>query len=183
MIAVLLMDLPLEYSTEVTLIGRELRETFETAVEMLRVRENRLRVSNVESSNANAVQNQRMERKYPPCDVCGKFGHSSKRCYQRNQKRGVENGGKRSRSCEKRDRNIQVSEVSVIPMFYFPEKDVNSAEIDEIMNMWGKPLSRDAMAASIVDSNKLVVDSGCSRHVCGATMKRFVKDWHNGPEI
>ena len=35
MIAVLLMDLPLEYSTEVTLIERDPRETFESAVEML----------------------------------------------------------------------------------------------------------------------------------------------------
>ena len=183
MIAVLLMDLPLEYSTEVTLIERDPQETFESAVEMLRVRENRLKVSSLESRSANAVQNSKMDRKFPPCDVCGKFGHSSKRCYQRHQKQGAEDGGKRSKYREKCNRNGRASEVLVIPMFYFPERGINNAEIDEITNLWGQTTSGEATAVKIVDGSKLVVDSGCSRHVCGASMKKFVKQWRNGPKI
>ena len=183
MIAVLLMDLPLEYSTEVTLIERDPRETFELAVEMLRVRENQLKVSNAESSSANAVQNSKMERKFPPCDVCGKFGHSSKRCYQRNQRRGAEDGRRQPKSRKKHDRNGRASEVSVIPMFYFPEMGVNDKEIDEITNLWGQPSDGEATAARIVNGDKLVMDSGCSHHVCGASMKKFAKDWRNGPKI
>ena len=144
---------------------------------MLRVRKNQLKVSNAESSSANAVQNSKMEWKFLPCDVCGKFGHSSKRCYQRNQRRGAEDGRRQPKSRKKHDRNGRASEVSVIPMFYFPEMGVNDKEIDKITNLWGQPLDGEAMAARIVDGDELVMDSGCSHHVCGASMKKFAKDW------
>src|SRR6185312_12089073 len=70
MIAVLVLSLPNEYDTVVTLIERESDMTFEKAVEMVRAREQRLKIGQGESSSANSVQNGPKEKKFQPCDVC-----------------------------------------------------------------------------------------------------------------
>jgi len=75
MIAVLVLSLPNEYDTVVTLIERESDITFEKAVEMVRAREQRTKIGQSESSSVNSVQNVPKERKSQPCDVCGKNGH------------------------------------------------------------------------------------------------------------
>ena len=90
MVAVLVMSLPNEFDTEVTLIERESDTTFEKAVETLRTREQRLKVIASDTSSANSVQN---GRKYPPCDVCGKYGHPAAKCFKNGFKRGGNHGG------------------------------------------------------------------------------------------
>jgi hypothetical protein len=89
MIAVLIMDLPPEYNTEVMLIELDDKFKFENAVELLRSREQCLKINVSKSSSINSVQNATKERKYPPCNVCGKFGHSSQRCYLKDGRQGA----------------------------------------------------------------------------------------------
>ena len=90
MIAVLILSLPNEYDTIVTLIERESDTTFEQAVEMVRAREQRLKASQGESSSANSVQSGQKEKKSQPCDICGKNGHPSARCYKNPNRRGAQ---------------------------------------------------------------------------------------------
>ncbi len=92
MIAVLIMDLPPEYNTKVMLIKLDNKFKFKNAVELLRLQEQHLKINVSKSSSVNSVQNVTKERKYPPCDVCGKFGHSSQRCYLKDSRRGVGGG-------------------------------------------------------------------------------------------
>ena len=66
MIAVLIMDLPPEYNTEVTLIELDDKFKFENAVELLRSQEQCLKINVSKSSSVNSVQNATKERKYPP---------------------------------------------------------------------------------------------------------------------
>jgi hypothetical protein len=95
MIAVLISSLPNEYDTEVTLIEREEENTFEKAVELIRNREQRLRTISNEGT-ANSVQGATNGRpKLPPCDVCGKNGHSSAKCFKNPNRRGAGRGGNR----------------------------------------------------------------------------------------
>ncbi len=99
MIAVLIMDLPPEYNTEVTLIELDDKFKFENAVELLRLQEQCLKINVSKSSSVNSIQNATKERKYPPCDVCRKFGHSSQRCYLKDGRWGAGRGGQRGRDC------------------------------------------------------------------------------------
>ncbi len=94
MIAVLIMDLPPEYNTEVTLIKLDDKFKFKNTVELLRLQEQRLKINVSESSSVNSIQNATKERKYPPCDVCGKFGHSSQRGYLKDGRQGTGRGGR-----------------------------------------------------------------------------------------
>jgi hypothetical protein len=97
MIAVLIMDLPLEYNTEVMLIELDNKFKFENAVELLRLQEQRLKINVSKSISVNSIQNATKERKYPPCNVCGKFSHSSQRCYLKDGRRGAGRGGRQGR--------------------------------------------------------------------------------------
>jgi hypothetical protein len=103
MIAVLVMDLPSKFNTEATLIEMNKKYSFEEAVELLRSREQKIRVngdgnsSSSSNNSVNSVQNGERDRKSTPCDVCGRFGHTSNRCYRRSRGRGAQRGGRRGR--------------------------------------------------------------------------------------
>ena len=123
MIAVLVLSLPNEYDTVVTLIERESDATFEKAVEMVRAREQRLKIGQAESSSANSVQNGPKERKSQPCDVCGKPGHSAARCFKNGNRRGAQRGGRGGRGRGKQQESFKASEVEEIeefPILFLP---------------------------------------------------------------
>jgi hypothetical protein len=70
MIAVLIMDLLLEYNTKVTLINLDNKFKFKNVVELLRSQEQYLKINVSKSSSINSIQNATKERKYLPCNVC-----------------------------------------------------------------------------------------------------------------
>jgi hypothetical protein len=93
MIAVLISSLPNEYDTEVTLIEREEENTFKKAVELIRNWEQCLRTISNEGT-ANSIQGATNGcPKLPPCNICGKNGHSSAKCFKNPSRRGLGRGG------------------------------------------------------------------------------------------
>ena len=96
MIAILIMDLLAEYNTEITLIEREPKETFENALELLRTREQRLKVSQGEPSNVNYVQHPSKKGKLPPCNVCGRRNHPTSKCFFKDEKMEKKDSKKRN---------------------------------------------------------------------------------------
>jgi hypothetical protein len=93
MIAVLISSLLNEYDTEVTLSEREEETTFKKAVELIRNWEQRLRTISNEGT-ANSIQGATNGcPKLPPCNVCGKNGHSSTKCFKNPSRQGTGRGG------------------------------------------------------------------------------------------
>ena len=184
MVAVLVMSLPNDFDTEVTLIERESDTTFEKAVETLRTREQRLKISAGESSSANSIQN---GRKYPPCDTCGKNGHSAARCFKNGYRRGGNRSGRGGRGRGRQKEEARASEITdedqdvEFPVMFLPvERDENDEEYT-IENLF----RREELVLVTPQSDRLgvIIDSGCSRHVCGAAFKEYLHDWRDGPEI
>ena len=93
MVAILIISLPKEYDTEITLIKRNNKIDFKTALEMLRAQELRLKAAR-EEGNVNAVQGLSNDQRHaPPCDVCSRRNHTSATCYASRQ--GAVRGGRR----------------------------------------------------------------------------------------
>ena len=137
MIAVLISSLPNEYDTEVTLIEREEENTFKKAVELIRNREQRLRTISNEGI-ANSVQGATNGRpKLPPCDVCGKNGHSSAKCFKNPNRRGAGRGGNRGRGRGRSRNDAQATEMAEIPVMHLPGENHESNEEYDVENLWG----------------------------------------------
>jgi hypothetical protein len=183
MIAVLISSLPNEYDTEVTLIEREEENTFEKAVELIRNREQRLRTISNEGT-ANSVQGATNGRpKLPPCDVCGKNGHSSAKCFKNPNRRGAGRGGNRGRGRGRSRNDAQVTEMAEIPVMHLPGENHESNEEYDVENLWGRKDDKILLAVPPEERLEIIIDSGCSRHVCGATFKPYLSEWRTGPEV
>ena len=183
MIAVLVLSLPNEYDTVVTLIERESDTMFEKAVEMVRAREQRLKIGQVESSSANSIQNGSKEKKFQPCDVCGKPGHSAAKCFKNGYRRGAYRGGKVGRGRGRRQDEIKASEIEEFPVNFMPAEQIEKDEKCEIANLFRR--GREELVLLTPPNGQLgvVIDSGCSRHVCGAAFKKYLSNWRDGPEV
>ena len=184
MIAVLVMSLPNEYDMVVTLIEKEGDYTFEKAVELVRTREQRLKSGSGESSSANAVQTG--GKKFPPCDVCGRNGHSAARCFQNGNRRGAQRGGRRGRGwgCQKAEaKEVEVEELDGFPVNFLPAENDKYGDPNEIKNLFRRGNEEMVLLTLPNDQLWIVIDSGCSIHVCGAAFAKYMSEWHDGPEV
>ena len=184
MIAVLVMSLPNEYDMVVTLIEKEGDYTFEKAVELVRTREQRLKSGGGESSSANAVQTG--GKKFPPCDVCGRNGHSAARCFQNGNRRGAQRGGRRGRGWGRQKaeaKEVKVEELDGFPVNFLPAENDKYGDPNEIKNLFRRENEEMVLLTLPNDQLWIVIDSGCSIHVCGAAFAKYMSEWHDGPEV
>ena len=160
MIAILIMDLPAEYNTEITLIERDPKERFKYVVEQLQTRKQRLKVSQGEPSNVNYVQHPLKKGKLPPCDICGRRNHPTSKCFFKDEKMEKKDSKKRNRK-EKRGENGRASEVTDIPIMSLQmERIILEKEDEDMIGKWKQKTTMDNAALNIETKNEIIVDSG-----------------------
>ena len=180
LIAVLIMDAPLDYAAEVSHIERERNITFEAAVEMLQMRETRIQSGSSSSSSGSSgsISSAQIDkRKKPVCDTCGRDNHTTDKCFQ-NQRgrggRGRSRGRGRGQRGRSRQNEAQADEVvDDIPILLMDEEEVEEVNITVRENPTG----------SIRNGREALIDSGCSRHACGKSFKSWLTDWRDGPTV
>ncbi len=184
MIAVLISSLPNEYDTEVTLIEREEENTFEKAVELIRNQEQCLRLISNEGT-MNSIQGMTNGcPKLPPCDVCRKNGHSSMtKCFKNPSRWGTGRGGNCRQGQGRLRNDAQATEMAEIPVMHLPGKNHESNEEYDVENLWGQKNIKILLAVPPKEQLEIIINSGCSRHVCGATFKPYLLEWRTGPEV
>ena len=67
-------------------------------------------------------------------------------------------------------------------MFLPATNDENFEEI-EITNLFRREKEELVLLTPPNDHLGIIIDSGCSRHVCGAAFKEYLHDWREGPEV
>ena len=172
MIAIMVANAPQEFTLEVSMIERERKISFEDAVEILRAREERTKFESSSSSSSNpglVASAQSEKKKQMTCDTCGKNGHTSARCFQN---RGRGNRG-RGRGHGRRGRGRD------------GEANGASADVPLLMvtGAHGKNTSSELVINSCGTGGDVIIDSGCSRHVCGRTFRDKLTNWRTGPSI
>ncbi len=190
MLAILLMDLPLEFSTEVTLIEREHAMLFDKAVEILRSREQRVSLSlgagssssssSTNNSSNGSINSAHGEKKRDLfCEYHGKCGHATDQCHKLNGshprggsgRAGRGRGRGQGRTNQRGGRNGNAHSTSDDLPLLMVDDDTCTAPRDEIA----------------LNTTKLegaaIFDSGCSRHVCGRHFREKLIGWHTGPTV
>ena len=190
MITVLLMDLPPEYSTEVTMVELQPKTSFEDALEMLRGREQRLLLASGSPSSSSsssaagqpsgAVNSAQGERKRDLfCELHGKGGHSTEQCHKLNGD-GPHNDGRagrgrsrgRGRGQHRGNRSGLANAAARGPTVLMIMNESPDDELLEEIAVYATSLEGAA-----------ILDSGCSRHVCGRQFRDRLTGWHTGPTV
>ena len=190
MLAILLMDLLLEFSTEVTLIKWEHAMLFDEAVEILRSREQRVSLSlgagssssssSTNNSSNGSINSAHGEKKRDLfCEYHGKCGHATDQCHKLNGshprggsgRAGRGRGRGQGQTNQRGGRNGNAHSTSDDLPRLMVDDDTCTAPRDEIA----------------LNTTKLkgaaIFDSRCSCHVCSYHFCKKLIGWHTGPTV
>jgi hypothetical protein len=72
-----------------------------------------------------------------------------------------------------------------VPILYLPAKENEfcNEEENKVTNLWKQKDKENVMAAHSRDAPEIIINSGCSRHVCGTKMKQHMMEWCHGPRV
>ena len=186
LIAVLVLDLPIEYSAEVAFIERDRKIGFNEALESLRDWEQRSSVSSSSSGSSGSINSAQGDKKRVLfCEECGKQGHTTDKCYKIHgyPRDGRGGRGSRSRGRGQRGRggrgNGRAGEASNKLIIMMTDDEIERDETSE--DAIGKG---DEIAVHEVGRDgEVILDSGCSRHVCGKSFLGKLQNWRTGPPV
>ena len=122
------------------------------------------------------------QRRRDPCTFCGKTNHRSRNCWEnpanaeRNQDRnhGQERRGNQQRNGPRRADHANQADVNMPILMMEHEKDEEKGK---------EPENDEISIHSCGVENEAIIDSGCSRHVCGKNYESKLLNVRRGPTI